>query len=542
MVTEMAAAPCTVNNREHPLRYACDRCHFHKLRCSRTDQRVNGNPDTDEPCSRCRKAQVLCVQGVRGKVGRPSKSLKRKAVECEETHSTRNNGALDDAGCESRHDAQDRRQHTGRYRNQHSEVGLDEQLPATDTNLSIATSDIDSEESPRPTSRLCHPSPLPYQTPAMTAFPITTGEVGNWETLMVHHDDFATGFVPSFDLDSFRTPSSHACFQGPSVATAAHITNGSEQDVLDCSSGAMPLSLTQYINTTAAMDSYNTKQGVSSNGQPPLAGPLSGRQVPTPAPSILPVVCTRESYETLSDLNLRINAVMGRSELDTSPNDAKILKDASSLASNLIDIARQIIPELAKDASISDEASAASQNSTKRDQEMAPFESPVNGSITSNTTRSEWSHGNPRRRQRYNSASGLVFMLLACYSGVLCMFELVVDELWTRHGAKQRGGGATTTDSVHALLETSLAVHTVNYLLKLLREAMFPGDPSRCLGVDPVLDGSDGWCGGSSSSTVGVGGVRGMALGLLRTTCTEMLEREQRLLRRTQHLQQLLVS
>ncbi|KAK8097020.1 hypothetical protein PG999_012964 [Apiospora kogelbergensis] len=416
MVAEMAAAPCTVNNREHPLRYACDRCHFHKLRCSRTDQRVNGNPDTDEPCSRCRKAQVLCVQGVRGKVGRPSKSLKRKAVECEETHSTRNNGALDDAGCESRHDAQDRRQHTGRYRNQHSEVGLDEQLPATDTNLSIATSDIDSEESPRPTSRLCHPSPLPYQTPAMTAFPITTGEVGNWETLMVHHDDFATGFVPSFDLDSFRTPSSHACFQGPSVATAAHITNGSEQDVLDCSSGAMPLSLTQYINTTAAMDSYNTKQGIRM-------------------------------------------------------------------------VARQ-----------------------------------------------------PRRRQRYNSASGLVFMLLACYSGVLCMFELVVDELWTRHGAKQRGGGATTTDSVHALLETSLAVHTVNYLLKLLREAMFPGDPSRCLGVDPVLDGSDGWCGGSSSSTVGVGGVRGMALGLLRTTCTEMLEREQRLLRRTQHLQQLLVS
>lgn len=75
-----------------------------------------------------------------------------------------------------------------------------------------------------------------------------------------------------------------------------------------------------------------------------------------------------------------------------------------------------------------------------------------------------------------------------------------------------------------------MAVHTVNYLLRLLRAVLFLRD-SRCLEIDPVPDESADWRGGAPAG-------RGRPL---RATRAGMWDREQHLLRRTQHLQQLLI-
>ncbi|KAK7994016.1 hypothetical protein PG989_007397 [Apiospora arundinis] len=488
----MAASTTRTVNKEQPLRYACDRCHFDKVRCSRTDQRANGNQDTDEPCSRCRKAQVACVQGIRGRVGRPAKSLKRKAVQYEEPLPTPRNDSFGIMADEASHEPHQRRE---QHQEQHPDPAIDEQPPTTEKSMTIGAND--SEESFRSVSHPCHRSPLAYQTPDMATFSINTNETGSWEALMVPHDNFELGFIPSFDLHSFRTPTSDACFQDPSVATTSNSTdNSSEHDTLDDSSASTPIALSHCPDTTV-INNHDTKEWVGSDVQT-LPFPFAGDgHLPTPAPSIAPGVCAGATYEALSDLNLRIIAVLGKSEQDTvNGGGGRDLKDVSSLASELIDTARQIMPRLATNPSLSDAGDLASQG-PKRGQNMAAS----NG----DPIMSECNYNNTRRAQQYSSNSGFVFLLLACYSGVLRIFELVVEELWTRHNSAKYGGhGGARDSSVFSLLETSLAVHAVSYLLRLLREAMFPRDSS-ALDIDPMLidgGGSAAWRGRGSSAVV----------------------------------------
>jgi hypothetical protein len=61
---------------EQQLRHACDRCHSQKLRCPRSVDPEKNNPD--EPCSRCRKAGLVCTVSLRGKAGRPAKVDKKR--------------------------------------------------------------------------------------------------------------------------------------------------------------------------------------------------------------------------------------------------------------------------------------------------------------------------------------------------------------------------------------------------------------------------------------------------------------------------------
>ncbi|KAK8054753.1 hypothetical protein PG994_009820 [Apiospora phragmitis] len=500
-----------------PLRYACDRCHFHKLRCSRTDQRASGNPDTDEPCSRCRKAQVTCVQGVRGKVGRPAKSLKRKASQYEETYRTPSND-----GSEASHEYQQRREGQDELSTSPIPDAITHTITAT---MPPRASDADSEEDSRPTSRPCLRSPLQYQTPVMSMFPLNTSEGESWETLMMPDDSFESGFVTSFDLPPFPTPVSETCFQeGPT--TSPNGTDGIGRDMMGSISGATPSPLSQFFNTEAINDYAEGRVG---SGDHPGSSPSSSGHVPTPTPSTSFGGGARTSYGKLSDLNLRINTVLGSSGEDIE-SGGRILKDVSSLASELIDAARQIMPLLVTDISVPEgtevpppQAASAGGQETSLQSEASP---------TNDATMPRRAHGSPRPRRRCGPDSGLVFLFLACYSGILNIFELIVSDLWARRSEFAERGG-----SVGSLLETSLAVHTINYLFRLLRGSSLLWDSSG-LETDPALDDdSAGWCGG------GPAGGRGRApgFGLLRATCAGMRDREQQLLRRTQCLQQLLI-
>lgn len=515
----MAASSAT---KDQPLRFACDRCHFHKLRCSRTDQRTSGCPDTDEPCSRCAKAQVACVQGVRGKVGRPAKSLKRKAAQCEETYPTSSN----DGGSEASQEYQQRREE----HDQRLVSTQDAQLPSTTNTtttviLTGMASDVDGEDDSRPTSGPCIGSPSQYQTPDMMMFPLNTSEVGSWETLMLPQDSFESEFVTNFDLPPFPTPTSETCFQTGSVTTPDE-TDGKEAHVLESSFESTPFSPLQYIDPESGKDC--AKSRVSSNDHP-LSLSSSGGQLSTPAPSTPTRIRTRTSYEELSDLNLKINGVLGGSEKEAEVGD-RILKDASSLASELIHTARQVMSRLVTDTSVLETAKSPlqiPQTASAGRQEM----SECGPSPTSEATMPRRAHSISRRTQQQCIAdSGLIFLLLACYSGMLNIFELLVDETWTRRDQFAQHG------PVDSLLQTSLAVHTVEYLLRLLRQALFPRD-ANCLEIDPILDENAGWRGASSAAGRG----RAPAFGLLGATCAEMRDREQHLLRRTQHLQQLLI-
>ncbi|KAK8137273.1 transcription factor [Apiospora sp. TS-2023a] len=496
----MAAASSAT--KDQPLRFACDRCHFHKLRCSRTDQRASGSPDTDEPCSRCAKAQVACVQGVRGKVGRPAKSLKRKAAQYEETYPAPRN---DDS--EASREYQQRREGQDHLLSSTPSA----QLQSTSTNVLATANNVDLDENTRPASRPCLRSPPQYQTPDMTMFPLNPSEVGSWETLMMPHDTFEPGFVTNFDLPPFPTPTSEVCFQ-EDLAKTPRAGDGSDHDTLQSSAGSTPIPLPHCVDRDV-IDEHDNVRTMS------LAS--SGGQLPTPSRSITPGVYTRTNYEKLSGLNLRINAVLGCAEQVSDGSD-KTLKDVSTLASELIDTARQIMPQLATETSSAETADMAPQvgQQTLASETISTCVASV--------------HGSPQRAQRRIPDSGLVFLLLACYTGILDIFELVVHELWARRDelAGQQGG------SVGSLLKTSLAVHTVNYLLRLLREALFLRDSSSYSEIDPILDESADWRGDCSA---GKARAATPAFGLLSATCTEMRDREQRLLRRTQHLQQLLI-
>lgn len=69
---------------DQPLRYACDKCHAQKIRCLRSNEAAKAN--SNEPCSRCRQAGVACTVSLRGKVGRPSKGVKKRPRQAFQTY------------------------------------------------------------------------------------------------------------------------------------------------------------------------------------------------------------------------------------------------------------------------------------------------------------------------------------------------------------------------------------------------------------------------------------------------------------------------
>ena len=116
--------------------------------------------------------------------------------------------------------------------------------------------------------------------------------------------------------------------------------------------------------------------------------------------------------------------------------------------------------------------------------------------------------------------AGLIFLLLACYAGLLSALERVLDGLWAQHEDHQAGRGAA---SLSSRLESSLAAHAVHYLFTLLREALCqPGQ-----GDGGAVDMGDAG--------------RSCSLGLSAATCADIRRREEDIRRRAERLQQALI-
>ncbi|KAG9258406.1 uncharacterized protein F5Z01DRAFT_689723 [Emericellopsis atlantica] len=461
---------------DKPLRYACDRCHSQKLRCLRSVEPEKGSPE--EPCSRCRKAGVPCVVSLRGKVGRPSKATKKK----QHSNSVSQTPEPDLA----------------RIPTSSGILGMsDAGSSATPTRMD---DDIMSSAGSRPCS---DPRVFPDLIgPSLANLP---------------YEPFIMDFDTQMDLSPFGMP---------------HISG-----IPPPASGSLPGfdAETKTIDTAILQDLMD---GDSSLGMPTPSGlfshsDLSPMQAPSLAPDSLmsstipttaknspsdetPLVdfSSTACYQTLSNLNLRILASTAKTG-PTANNSAVILKDVVGFSGELIDTARQSMPYF-----------SGSGHQTR-------------GSIGSRTSStSSGSEGGFSSTDSYFSGaqmgsvpeSAVIFLLLGCYTQILHLFEVTTNCLWEQHGENPQSEHTKEDNSgtVGSLLEASLAIHTVTYLLSRLHRALAVGEGSleeEVSSIDPHL-----W----KKSFVGG---KELEDGLLGRAFGEIRQRELWLMQRTQHLQ-----
>lgn len=243
-------------------------------------------------------------------------------------------------------------------------------------------------------------------------------------------------------------------------------------------------------------------------------------------------------YQKLSDLNSRILSSPARS--NPASNCAQLLKEVVSFSGQLIDTARRSVPHIAGSTSAPNTPAMANLNRTEsyyasRDNGDAFIDSAY--SLGPFGKESSWATPGSQSGEPCVPESAVIFLLLGCYTQILHLFEVTTNCIWAQHCDDKDTPAPTASDNggtVGSLLEASLAIHTVTYLLGRLHRAFAAPEPGRLQQSDETTGDAVDMQGWKRSF---VGG-KGLDEGLLGRAFGEIREREQWLMRRTQFLQQ----
>lgn len=510
-------------DKEHPLRYACDRCHAHKLRCNRVHQGQDGSHGTGKACSRCLRARKPCVIGLRGKVGRPAKNTKRK------------NEGFDAAG-PTPYDDSLPQQEDQSYPTDRScivavpagpNTGLPPSPPSPPSALAGAlSSHAGTDERVDAHMYAGLPSPSPYLAGDLPPFPFSPGEMESWEAFGLLPYDFKAPLSPTFGFGPSAPHDGGACSQEPSLATSVS-TLGGAGDGLESVVETVTVRSQECIGAVGT-ESRTMESGSGRNSNIAcsfVSAVPDAQKLPTPASSSSPA-CPPGIHERLCDLSLRIStAFSSLAEHGAFAGDAA-LKDVSGLASELIDAARQIVPQLPQ-ASSTDPPSESKIPAEYRGH-LVTLAGPTASSPVASEPRYPSSGQAPQPTLAYVPDAGRVFLLLACYAGLLSALERVLEGLGAQQADHQADRGAPSL----SWLERSLAANAVHYLLSLLREALCLQRPGSG-GSVALPDGG----GAVETSDAGPASPPG----LFTATWADIQKREDDIQRRAERLQQAIV-
>ncbi|WYZ36360.1 hypothetical protein EsH8_XIII_000012 [Colletotrichum jinshuiense] len=499
----------------------------------------------DKPCSRCLKAQVPCVLGLRGKVGRPAtaKNMKRKAPSCEDSH----HHIMPD------HDGRPQEQAESLFVNRAPSpvagwVGPDAEPPGTRSATMAALSGGGLEPGTEATTaHPCLQSPRLYPTPDISPFSFNFIDIDTREPSSTLPPDLGTPFPQNFGFSSFASRNVEKYFQEPFLATDRSPVD-SDGDVLESGLNDAPTTPPfPCLGAWSVRDHDAQDSSALSNQYGSVSHTTSGgQQTPTPVSMSLPAG-TRSSHERLCRISLQISEAAAGFAKDSALASVVALKGVVGLASELIETARQILVQQGQDDPSARSSTTENSDSSISASEMSSGEggggSPFASSASSVTVCEHASSNNCTRHTPGDALDPtLVFLLLACYAGFLSVLELVLERLWAQYGdhpSREDDKTGRGTKFLSTLLETSLAVHTVHCLFKLLRKALFPEDP-RDRKNDPVSDSGIALLSGRGRPVVRGAG-RGITRGLWESTCEDIRQREEDILKRTEELQQRLV-
>ncbi|KAK4184790.1 Ascofuranone/ascochlorin biosynthesis clusters transcription regulator [Podospora australis] len=520
------AASSQPADSEQPLRHACDRCHSQKLRCPRSIDPEKATANPDEPCSRCRKAGMPCIVSLRGKAGRPSKISKKKSV----------SNAKPSTSSTS----------TRAFRTQEREFPtpvFNAPNPLDRAADMVKSWGQDAEDRLAGVLGLESTSPIAMPSPRM--------------------------FDDMLDMDKTppvsRSSGGRGPFDGMAPGGGMASTNHYEPFLMDFDPTSLDLpdfymnDLTNPLSHPQPTVHTISLQALQKNIpiDPPRPGPFD--QIPSPPPSSSqtpPLFSSTECYRKLSDLNARILPSLARAN---SSSSAQILKDVVGFCGELIDTARKSMPHFSA-SSQSNTPSCSRRASTATDMSLDSAYCSLSGNMSRRPSHDKLDDFGMMDQSVPESA--VIFLLLGCYTQILRLFEVTTNCLWQQHCDSSSSSSTSTTptptmppstlgmmdmsmmmmltdsdspsasietgmQAVGPLLEASLAVHTVTYLLSRLNRALTVPESG-----DPTFHA------GSGSWERSFLGGKELDDGLLGRAFGEIREREQWLMRRTQLLQQ----
>ena len=516
---------------EDKLRYACDRCHSQKLRCPRSVEPEKANPE--EPCSRCRKAGVPCVVSLRGKVGRPSKATKKKSARSPRATSTP--------------EAEFPPYDINSVLSGEVDGSIPWASPSGDRmmdmfDLASGSGSVTTSASPKTMAEDYQPEgQRPFPDPLMGPGLIqvsgndTRGLSNPNSQNKVPYEPFLMEFDTDADYPTFCIPPSLTDmpagveFNQPQDKTFNPSQMDSFMDVKTDESMMMPhadMEMTSPKGTAPTIDPVTVDPRMSFSAH---AAQSPGDIFASDDFEAGAEFSSTASYQKLSDLNLRILQCGSTAQAGTAPqNSSQLLKDVVGFSGELIDIARQSMPHFVGCTRASSRASTTSKGSSMESDDG-------DGSTDTAFSQSSWgsfkpgSAPGPQATSQSVPESAVIFLLLGCYTQILHLFELTTNCLWAQHceAGQPAPQNDDTSGTIGSLLEASIAIHTVTYLLSRLHRALAAPE------MDASADAADshGW----KKSFVGG---KELEDGLLGRAFGEIREREQWLMRRTKHLQQ----
>lgn len=256
------------------------------------------------------------------------------------------------------------------------------------------------------------------------------------------------------------------------------------------------------------------------------AGGISQDKSPTPS------FCSTACYRNLLDLNFRIVSSIMRSTPTFSVQ--QIQNDLIGFSGELIEAARESMPYFVGPSS---PPPAGASTTARADYRETSYHGERTGNPHLGLEEREKDERGLMRAQLWTRSvphSAVIFLLLGCYTQILHLLEIIVNKLWDQHHnpAQQRMGKRNTT-SVGSLMEVSLTVHTVTYLLSHVHRALtlqIPEGSARVAKPDFFVE-MQGWEEPPASCNELDGSLPGRAF-------CEMRMRQQWLTRRMKHLQQ----
>ncbi|KAI9150043.1 Ascofuranone/ascochlorin biosynthesis clusters transcription regulator [Paramyrothecium foliicola] len=509
---------------EKPLRFACDRCHAQKLRCARL---LDEKSRPDDPCSRCRKADVPCVVSERGKVGRPAKANKRKA------------GAVASAFVEA----------PDRLHQPHASIEITNTIPV----LGVDADASALKNTPTPKSRdepmffdhdetfyvadqmtltpknLIHDAVMSDDSndadtnawASQGAWSDTTSSIGNGNNALsdtVAYQQMASDFPAHLDMPLFR------------------FTSGTS-DILDLHGDLLYLDGNAEANQAPIFPS-------SLHPEMELPSLDFGSEQGSSSPASPANFSSASNFQQLSRLNAKILQSSENYGIGNSPEFStlcinQIIKDIVEFSGELISIARQVLPHLNGTRLASTPPSYPGFGvSGKIRKPTSSFGSPTRMSPSISDSR----FFEPETRGSGVPESAAIFLLLGCYSQLLQTFELAVDCLYQKHSRPEHSdlNFLENPDTLDSLLKASLAIHTVTYLLNCVHKAFsstesdFSDDINMAhAGNEPVdLTAWKGFFWGNREGDA--------KDGLLTQAFMEIHDRELNVLRKAQHLRQVI--
>jgi hypothetical protein len=321
------------------------------------------------------------------------------------------------------------------------------------------------------------------------------------------------------------------CGNGPQPTFAAFPPARSQQN------DTRPVHLAQTSEATT---------GTNSPSDPPSS--------PPPVDSSTSRLSSTACFHKLTNLNVKIlrSSEKSRSTSDRCKSPAgrgnQIVKDMVQFSGELIDIASQIMPHFFSASSSSVDVSKTSEMDIELEDtiEVDPaLQSTPRHPSQGSPTDHDWASLERQSQGHSMPESAVIFLLLGCYTQILHSFETAINCLYLHHSPPARSSNCnrkSTLGTVNSLLEASLDIHTVTYLLNRLHRAFAIYKPgcSDDMKMNDVLHDNDthlslleGW------KTPFLGG-RTLCEGLVGRAFDEIKEREQCLMRKTLYLKRII--